>query len=148
MKPKKLGKADDSVEREPDFVDRLVQRADSLGMKEEHVEKWTAWLFIASLFIIGLPFGLLIFSDKEPEDINFFGWVVYSILAVLVGMFAKVRRQRDQYVWFGWSMIATPLVFILLLILKQPPLEDQKRSWPLTEAFAVLSFIVCLMLYG
>ena len=45
-------------------------------------------------------------------------------------------------------MLATPLAFVLLLILKPPPLEDQKRSGTLTEAFAVVSFIVSLMLYG
>lgn len=141
-------KADESVEREPDFVDRLVERADSLGMKEEHVEKWTAWLFIASLFIIGLPAGLLIFSDREPEDINAGGWFMYSLLAVLVGLFAKVRRHRDQYVWFGWSMIATPLAFILLLILKSPPVEDRKPPGALTMGFAAVCFILCLALYS
>lgn len=141
-------KADESVEREPDFVDRLVERADSLGMKEEHVEKYTAWLFMALLFFCALPIGVVLFSDGEADGGDLMGWYWWTILAVLVGLFAKVRRQRDQYVWFGWSMIATPLAFILLLILKPPPVEDQKPPGALTMGFAVVCFILCLALYG
>ena len=47
------------------FMDRLIRQAESWGMREEKAEKHVAWLFMVALFVVGLPFGIVIFSEPE-----------------------------------------------------------------------------------